>query len=69
MLIPMHRLKALLFLAVAPIFMAPGVAVAWYRARGASITMHPFLEIWVWGALLAGFSTVVWMTIVLLRGR
>jgi hypothetical protein len=65
----MKRLKAVFFLLVAPLFVAPGIALAWFRFHeGLPITMHPFLELWIWGALLAGISTMVRMAIVLMRG-
>jgi hypothetical protein len=65
----MQRFKAAFFLLVAPILMALAVALTWHRAQGNVIAMHRFLELWIWGAALASLSAIVWMAIVLLRGR
>lgn len=65
----MKRLQAVFFLLLAPLIMAPGLALAWARVRGMVVTMDPMFELILWAGVAAGLSTIVYMTVVLLRGR
>lgn len=64
-----NRVLALVSLVFAPIFMLPGLALAWYRLKGMAITMHPALEAIVWVAVIAGASTLIQGVLLLIRGR
>ncbi|MEQ1810485.1 MAG: hypothetical protein ABL889_11195 [Terricaulis sp.] len=63
------RLKAAFFLVLSIFLLVPSAALTCFRAQGNAITMAPFMELWVWGAALAGLSGVVIMSIKLFTGR
>ena len=51
------------------LFTLPGIALAWGRVTGHTITMDPRFEMIVWGMMLGGASAFVISFVMLLRGR